>query len=128
MYTTGAIIVTNDGELSNKLTHPKNNIEKEYYITIKGKITEEEILRLETGIEISTEKYISNEKNNNKLNKDNKYITNTAKVKVLGYNVEKNEQRISLIIHEGKNRQVRKMFKALGCSVIALHRNRFRKA
>lgn len=128
MYTTGAIILTNDGEIINKITHPKNEIEKEYYVTIKGKIKDEDLQKLENGVYIDTAKYIDTDSDKESVKENNKkYLTKKAKAKILGFNIEKNEQRISLIIHEGKNRQVRKMFKELGYSVLALHRNRFGK-
>lgn len=107
MYTTGAILVTNDGELVNSLTHPKNEIEKEYTVTIKGEIQKEDLDKLEKGIEIEN------------------YITAPAKTKILKIDNDKNISRVRVKIHEGKNREVRKMFKTLGYSVIALHRNMF---
>lgn len=122
MYTTGAILITNDGEFVNKFTHPSNNVEKEYYVTIKGKIKELDLLKLQNGVEISLDKYIKSD--TEVFNQGNKYKTKPAKVKILGYNIDKDQQRISVIITEGKNRQVRKMFKELKYSVIALHRNR----
>lgn len=108
MYTTGALIITNDGELVNNLIHPKKQIEKEYYVTIKGKISDEDLERLKTGIEIDTDK--------------GRYKTNGAKVKILGVDKEKNISRLSVIITEGKNRQVRKMFKEINHPILALHR------
>ena len=110
MYTSGALILTNDGELVNKLTHPKNEIEKTYNVTINGKITEQEIEKLKTGVII-----------------DNDYLTKPAKVKILKIDEDKNISRIQITIHEGKNRQIRKMCEAIDKKVIALHRSKIGK-
>lgn len=107
MYTSGAIILTNDGEFVNKLTHPKNEITKTYNVTIAGKIKEEEIKKLENGIEI-----------------EGGYVTKPAEVKILKIDEQKNISRIQIIIHEGKNRQIRKMCKAINKKVLALHRSK----
>ena len=107
MYTTGALILTNDGDFANKLTHPKNEIDKTYNVTIGGIITKDDIAKLQSGVKI-----------------DENYITKPAKVKILKIDKEKNISRIQIIIHEGKNRQIRKMCKAIGKKVIALHRSK----
>jgi len=107
MYTSGALILTNDGELVNKLTHPKNEIEKTYNVTLKGKITEQEINQLKKGVLI-----------------DENYMTKPAKVKILKIDEERNISRIQIIIHEGKNRQIRKMCEAINKRVLALHRSK----
>ena len=110
MYTSGALILTNDGELVNKLTHPKNEIDKTYNVTLKGKIIEQEIEKLKTGVII-----------------DNEYLTKPAKVKILKIDENKNISRIQITIHEGKNRQIRKMCEAIDKKVIALHRSKIGK-
>ena len=110
MYTSGALILTNDGELVNKLTHPKNEIEKTYNVTLKGKVLEQDIEQLKNGVKI-----------------DNDYITKPAKVKILKIDEEKGISRIQIIIHEGKNRQVRKMCEAINKKVLALHRSKIGK-
>ena len=107
MYTSGALILTNDGDFVNKLTHPKNEINKTYNVTISGKITKQEVELLKNGVEI-----------------DNGYITKPAEVKILKIDEEKNISRIQIIIHEGKNRQIRKMCVAIGKKVLALHRSK----
>ena len=107
MYTSGALILTNDGELVNKLTHPKNEVEKTYNVTVKGRITETEINQLKKGVII-----------------DEDYLTKPAKVKILKIDDEKDISRIQIIIHEGKNRQVRKMCEAIDKKVLALHRSK----
>lgn len=107
MYTSGALILTNDGELVNKLTHPKNEINKTYNVTLKGIITKQDVQNLETGVII-----------------DENYKTKHAKVKILKIEQEKNISRIQITIHEGKNRQIRKMCNAIGKKVLALHRSK----
>ena len=52
MYTTGAIILTNDGSLVQELTHPKHDIEKEYYVTVRGKVSDEKLDALKNGVTI----------------------------------------------------------------------------
>lgn len=107
MYTYGALILTNDGELVNKLTHPKNEINKTYNVTVAGIVTEQDIENLKSGVEI-----------------DNSYITKPAKVKILKIDNEKNISRVQITIHEGKNRQIRKMCQAINKRVLALHRSK----
>ena len=107
MYTSGAIILTDDGDFVYKVTHPKNEIDKTYTVTLIGIITKQEIEKLENGVII-----------------DENYKTKPATVKILKTDKEKNQSRISITIHEGKNRQVRKMCTAINRKVIALHRSK----
>ena len=106
MYTSGALILSNDGDFVYKVTHPKHEIEKTYTVTIKGIITVDEVQSLKKGLRI-----------------DN-YITRPAKVRILKTDNEKKQSRLEITIHEGKNRQIRKMCEALGRKVLALHRTR----
>lgn len=106
MYTSGALILTNDGDFINKVTHPKNEIEKTYNATVRGIVKEEEVEKLRNGVEIED------------------YISGSAKVKILKIDKEKNVSRLEITIHEGKNREVRKMCEAIGHSIIALHRSK----
>lgn len=105
MYTSGALILTNDGDFVNKLTHPSHEIEKTYNVTLKGIVTKEDIENLKNGVEI-----------------DDGYITKKAKAKILKIDEEKKISRIQITIHEGKNRQIRKMCETIGKKVLALHR------
>ena len=107
MYTSGALILTNDGEFVNKLTHPSNEINKTYNVTVSGIVNKDDIIKLEKGVKI-----------------DNHYITKPAKAKILKIDNEKNVSRIQIVIHEGKNRQVRKMCEAINKKVLALHRSK----
>lgn len=106
MYTSGAIILTNDGDFIYQVTHPKYEIEKTYNVTIKGIVTEQEIERLKSGVKIED------------------YVTGKAKVKILKIDQEKDISRIEITIHEGKNREVRKMCSAIDKKVLALHRSK----
>ena len=93
MYTSGALLLTNDGDFVYQVTHPKHEIEKTYTVTIKGVKIED-------------------------------YTTRPAKVKILRIDQEKKQSRLEITIHEGKNRQVRKMCEAVGHKVLALHRSK----
>ncbi len=105
MYTSGAIILTNDGDFVYKVTHPKHEIKKEYTVTVKGIVTNEDIEKLKNGVDIG-----------------DGYITKKADVQIMKTDEDKNQSRIRITIHEGKNRQVRKMCESIGYGVIALHR------
>lgn len=106
MYTSGAIILSNDGEFIYKITHPKYEIEKTYNVTVKGKITAEDVEYLKNGVKIDD------------------YISGKAKVRILKIDDEKNISRLEITIHEGKNREVRKMCAVIGKKVLALHRSK----
>lgn len=104
--TTGALILTNDGELANALMHPSSNIEKVYIAKVKGILMPKEINELKNGVIIDGKK--------------------TAKAKVKVRKVDKANQTsiVELIIHEGRNHQVKKMFNAVGMEVIKLKREK----
>ena len=105
MYTSGALILTDDGDFIYKVTHPKHEIDKTYNVTVVGIINDEDIEKLKTGVTI-----------------DDGYITKPANARILKIDKEKNFSRVEITIHEGKNRQVRKMCEAIGKKVLALHR------
>jgi len=100
--TEGLILLTNDGELAHKLMHPSHEVEKTYIANIKGKLLESELAVLRAGVVIDGVR------------------TQKARVKKLGY--ENEVSRIELVIHEGRNRQIRKMFEAIGKEVLFLKR------
>ena len=106
MYTSGALLLSNDGDFVYKITHPKHEINKTYTVTLKGIVNNDEVEKLKSGVEIED------------------YITKPAKVKILKTDVEKGISRLEITIHEGKNRQVRKMCEAIGKKVQALHRSK----
>lgn len=102
--TTGIIILTNDGDLTALLTHPKNNIDKKYVAKINGFLTKDDILKLRNGVLIDGKK------------------TSKAGIKVRKYDKKSNTSLVELIIHEGKNHQVKNMFEAVGFKVLKLKR------
>lgn len=106
MYTSGALILTDDGDFVYKITHPKHEITKTYTVTLKGLPTKEEISQLENGVDIGG------------------FVTNKAKVKILKTDEETNTSRLEITIHEGKNRQIRRMCEAINKKVLALHRSK----
>lgn len=100
--TTGLLIMTNDGQLTYSLTHPKHEVDKTYVATVAGVVSDRRLSQLRKGVDIGG------------------FVTSPAKVKVLKQNPRSAVVEIS--IHEGKNRQVRKMFAAVGNKVQSLER------
>ena len=100
--TTGLLIMTNDGETSYKMAHPKHLVGKTYEALVKGDLSRERIRALERGVDIGG------------------YITKPAIVKVV--NNKGKDTLVQITITEGKNRQVRKMMKKVGNPVISLMR------
>ena len=107
MYTSGALILTNDGDFVYKVTHPKNEVTKTYTVTLKGQVSNEEIEQLRNGIEL-----------------DDGFKTSPAKVRRIMEDKENNKTRLEIVIHEGKNREVRRMCEAINKKVVALHRTK----
>ncbi|MBA4537314.1 rRNA pseudouridine synthase [Bacillus aquiflavi] len=105
--TSGLLLLTNDGEFANLLMHPRGGIEKVYVAKIKG-IPQKEILRtLERGVHLEDGK------------------TAPAKAKLLSLDKRKQTAIVELTIHEGRNRQVRRMFEKLGYPVLKLKREQY---
>ncbi len=102
--TTGLILLTNDGELTNKLTHPKGFVEKTYIAKVSGIVTGKEIHELEEGIELEGVK------------------TKKARAKLKKIDKKNNKSYVELTITEGRNHQVKNMFAALGHKVLKLKR------
>lgn len=100
--TSGALIMTNDGELAYRLTHPKHEVYKTYRVRVSGVLSNEKAAKLRKGVDIGG------------------FVTSRAKVSIIRGNQHSTIVEIS--IHEGKNRQVRKMFKAVGNPVQELER------
>ena len=105
--TTGILLLTNDGELTNLLIHPRNNIDKVYVVKINGLLTSEKKKKLESGIIIDGVK------------------TARSKIKIKKYDKKTDASIVYLTIHEGKNHQVKKMFNAVGFEVLKLKREKF---
>lgn len=102
--TTGILLLTNDGELTNLMLHPKNEIDKVYIAKVDGLIGKSEVAKLSHGV------YIDGKK------------TAKAKVRVRRFDKKNNVSIVELTIHEGRNHQVKKMFQAIGFNVLKLKR------
>lgn len=105
--TSGILLLTNDGELTNALIHPRNEIDKVYVAKVKGLVTPADLKKLSVGVIVDGKK------------------TSKAKAKLKKYDKKANTSIIELIIHEGRNHQVKKMFEALGYEVLKLKREQF---
>ena len=97
--TTGALLLTNDGELAHRLAHPSYGVEKTYVVDVEGEPSDEAIARLARGVELEDG------------------VTAPARALRLG------RRRVELTIHEGRKRQVRRMLEAVGHPVTRLHRS-----
>lgn len=99
--TTGALLLTNDGDLAHRLAHPKYEVEKVYEAIVEGEPSDDALRRLNEGVELEDGP------------------TAPARVRRLG------PSRVELAIHEGRNRQVKRMLEAVGHPVRRLHRGRY---
>lgn len=102
--TEGLLLFSNDGDFINRLTHPKFECEKEYFVIAKGKLTDEEKAKLEQGVTIEKKK------------------TSPAKIHII--KTTEKETLLTITIHEGRNRQIRKMFASVHHDVKYLQRTR----
>ena len=91
MYTSGALMLTNDGDFINKITHPSHEVEKTYTVTVKGIVTQDDVEKLKNGVEIPVDE-----------KSEETFVTSPAKVKILKTDEEKNFSRLQITIHEGK--------------------------
>jgi 23S rRNA pseudouridine2605 synthase len=103
--TSGVLLMTNDGELANILTHPRFGVEKTYRAVVKGRLMPEEIAKLKGGVMLE------------------EFRAAGAQVRVVA--IRRDTSVLDITIHEGKNRQVRRMFEAVGHPVVALARLKF---
>ena len=106
MYTSGALLLSNDGEFIYHITHPKHEKTKTYVAVVPGEIDNKSIEKLRSGIKIDD------------------YITSVAKVSIISFNKQENKTKVEIVIHEGKNRQVRKMLEAIGKKTLELERTK----
>ena len=104
--TSGILLLTNDGGLTNLLTHPKNHVDKVYVAKVKGLVHKDEILKLRGGVIINGIK------------------TSSAGARIKSYDKKSDTSIVELIIHEGKNHQVKNMFLNIGHEVIKLKREK----
>ena len=100
--SSGLLLLTNDGDIYNKIIHPRVEITKKYIAVVQGVFKKQELEKFKKGVDIGG------------------YITAKAEIKVLKY--EDDKTTVEIGIHEGKNRQIRKMCAALNHNVLALKR------
>jgi 23S rRNA pseudouridine2605 synthase len=103
--TTGVLVLTNDGELANRLIHPRYGVEKEYHVVAAGRVSPAAVRALERGVELEDGP------------------TAPTRVRVARQSAETTE--LVMVLHEGRNRQVRRMLDVVGHDVLQLHRSRF---
>ena len=101
--TEGLLLLTNDGDFTYKVTHPKHNIDKTYIAVLKGGITIKGLQQLRRGVRL-----------------DDGFVTSPAEVEMI--DAENGHTTVKITIHEGKNRQVRRMFESVGSKVVELQR------
>ncbi len=102
--TSGLMILTNDGELANFLTHPSYEVEKTYVSEVTGKVSTQEITRLQRGIQLD------------------EGVTAPARARLVSFSPRENRSIVEITIREGRKRQIRRMFAALGHKVVRLKR------
>lgn len=105
--TSGLLILTNDGDFTDKMIHPRNEIDKVYLARVKGLATKENLRPLTKGVVIDGKK------------------TKPARYTIIKVEADKNRSVVELTIHEGRNHQVKKMFESVGLLVDKLSRTRF---
>ena len=103
--TTGLLLLTNDGELHQYLTHPKNQIPKDYEVIIEGKLDQLQIKKIKKGIYIGHKEY--------------------GRAKVLNQETKKGRSRVVLQLTQGKKREIRRLFYRLGLKLLTLKRIKF---
>ncbi len=104
--TTGVLLLTNDGDFTNILMHPNNEVDKVYMAKLKGIIKGEQINKLQDGVELDDE------------------VVKATKVKLKKVDQKNNTCMVQITIHEGKNHQVKRMFESVGYEVLKLKRER----
>lgn len=103
--TEGLLLLTNDGAWANRLAHPRHEVEKEYLVRVQGGVSPDQLSRLESGVDLEDGK--------------------TAPARVAIVSESDRNTWVSVAIHEGRYRQVRRMCEAVGLSVVRLKRSRY---
>jgi 23S rRNA pseudouridine2605 synthase len=103
--TSGVLLLTDDGDVANRLLHPRYGVDKTYRATVRGHLSDEDVRYLHEGVRTPD------------------FRAAQARIRVIAR--RRDHSIVDLTIHEGRNRQVRKMFEALGHPVLALERIRF---
>ena len=106
--TAGILLLTNDGELTQKLTRPEFEVEKEYIVRVNGIVIRRKVLQLRKGVMI-----------------DKNYLAIPKEVNIVELDKKNQSTLLRIVLTEGKNRQVRKMFEAIGHPVKTLTRVRY---
>lgn len=101
----GLLILTTDGDLAQHLTHPSNEVPKTYMVKVEGRLTEADLNPIRSGIEI-----------------EGSYVTKKCRAHIIETNKE--FTKVEMVLREGKNREIRKMFAAIGREVILLKRTK----
>ena len=103
--TEGLLLLTNDGEMAQRLTHPSHGVDKLYVATVRGEVSRDAVAALERGVEL-----------------DDGHVTAPAQVKVISRGAT---SQLSIVVHEGHNRLIRRMCEAVGHPVLSLKREGF---
>ncbi|OGW85272.1 MAG: hypothetical protein A3C35_04900 [Omnitrophica bacterium RIFCSPHIGHO2_02_FULL_46_11] len=103
--TTGLLLLTNDGDLAHKLSHPRYGVEKVYEAVLDKEISKTEIEQLQKGVLIEGEQ--------------------TAPCRIKLISTQEKQSKVEIILHEGRKRQIRVMFQSIGIRVIDLHRKQY---
>ncbi len=103
--TEGVLLLTNDGELANRLAHPRHEVEKEYLVRVRGGVTPEQLRLLASGVDLEDGR--------------------SAPAVVVPVRESASNSWLSITIHEGRYRQVRRMCEAVGLFVVRLKRSRY---
>jgi len=104
-FTTGLLLLTNDGELTHRLLHPRYGVDKEYRALVRGHIDDRDLRLLRDGVQLDDGR--------------------TAQASVRLVSRDERTTEVVMVIHEGRNRQIRRMIEAIGHGVLRLHRTRF---
>ena len=102
--SSGLLLLTNDGDLTNKITHPSHELDKEYMVVVNGELSQKELNRFKNSIQLEEGK------------------TSPAKIEMVNQDPKNTTYKVT--IHEGMNRQIRRMFDQLGYQVVSLIRVR----
>ncbi len=103
--TEGLLLLTNDGDWANRLAHPRHEVEKEYLVKVRGRVTPDQVRRLTDGVELDD--------------------GTTAPARVMIVHESERNSRLTITIHEGRYRQVRRMCEAVNLAVASLKRTRY---
>jgi len=103
-HSEGLLLMTNDGDLDFLLTHPSHEVEKTYEVTVRGKLSEKLAAKMARGVRIDSG------------------LTAPCEIEILDYDGEKNKTLLKMVLHEGKNREIRKMMEVFHFPVFRLKR------